>query len=52
MRLSEDRILTTHTGSLPRGPEFEDLLIRKERGEQARGVACRGRPRHAPALGS
>ena len=34
MQLSEDRILTTHTGSLPRGPELEDLLIRKERGEK------------------
>ena len=34
MQLSEDRILTTHTGSLPRSSELEDLLIRKERGEQ------------------
>jgi 5-methyltetrahydropteroyltriglutamate--homocysteine methyltransferase len=34
MLLSEDRILTTHTGSLPRGAQLEDLLIRKERGEQ------------------
>lgn len=34
MQRSDDRILTTHTGSLPRGAELEDLLIRKERGEQ------------------
>ena len=34
MQLSEDGILTTHTGSLPRSSELEDLLIRKERGEQ------------------
>lgn len=33
MLLSEDRILTTHTGSLPRDARLEDLLIRKERGE-------------------
>src|ERR1700754_1293775 len=34
MLRSEDRILTTHTGSLPRDAELEDLLIRKERGEE------------------
>jgi 5-methyltetrahydropteroyltriglutamate--homocysteine methyltransferase len=33
MQLSEERILTTHTGSLPRSAELEDVLIRKERGE-------------------
>lgn len=33
MLCSEDRILTTHTGSLPRGAALEDLLIRKERDE-------------------
>jgi 5-methyltetrahydropteroyltriglutamate--homocysteine methyltransferase len=33
MQLSEERILTTHTGSLPRSRELEDVLIRKERGE-------------------
>ena len=33
MRLSEDRILTTHVGSLPRSPELGDLLIRDEAGE-------------------
>lgn len=33
MQLSNDRILTTHTGSLPRSAELEAVLIRKERGE-------------------
>lgn len=33
MERSEDRILTTHTGSLPRSAELDDLLIRQERGE-------------------
>jgi len=30
MRLSEDRILTTHTGSLPREKELTHLLVRRE----------------------
>ena len=34
MRRSEDRILTTHVGSLPRDPKLSDLLIRDEAGEQ------------------
>jgi len=33
MRRSEDRILTTHVGSLPRHPALADLLIREEAGE-------------------
>jgi 5-methyltetrahydropteroyltriglutamate--homocysteine methyltransferase len=33
MRRSEDRILTTHVGSLPRDPKLSDLLIRDEAGE-------------------
>ena len=33
MRSSEDRILTTHVGSLPRGPAVADLLVAKENGE-------------------
>jgi 5-methyltetrahydropteroyltriglutamate--homocysteine methyltransferase len=33
MKLSTDRILTTHVGSLPRPPEVVDLLQRKEKGE-------------------
>jgi 5-methyltetrahydropteroyltriglutamate--homocysteine methyltransferase len=32
MRLSTEAILTTHVGSLPRGHELTDLLIRKELG--------------------
>ena len=30
MKRSESRILTTHTGSLPRSPELQDLLRRRE----------------------
>lgn len=33
MKLSTERILTTHVGSLPRPPAMVDLLLRKERGE-------------------
>jgi 5-methyltetrahydropteroyltriglutamate--homocysteine methyltransferase len=33
MRRSETRILTTHTGSLPRPPALVELYIRKARGE-------------------
>jgi len=34
MKLSTDRILTTHVGSLPRGPAVVEQLLIKERGEQ------------------
>ena len=33
MHRSNNRILTTHVGSLPRPPALRDLLIRYERGE-------------------
>jgi 5-methyltetrahydropteroyltriglutamate--homocysteine methyltransferase len=33
MKTSQDRILTTHTGSLPRPPELRQLLVRKDQGE-------------------
>ena len=33
MQRGEERILTTHVGSLPRNPTLADLLIRQERGE-------------------
>ena len=33
MRRSTDRILTTHTGSLPRGDQVAELLAMRERGE-------------------
>ena len=34
MRTSDERILTTHAGSLPRPPELVDLLVRRSRQEQ------------------
>jgi 5-methyltetrahydropteroyltriglutamate--homocysteine methyltransferase len=33
MKTSQDRILTTHTGSLPRPPELRALLVKKDQGE-------------------
>lgn len=33
MKRSTDRILTTHTGSLPRRPELLEQLVRRDRGE-------------------
>lgn len=33
MKLSTDRILTTHVGSLPRDPVVADILLARERGE-------------------
>jgi 5-methyltetrahydropteroyltriglutamate--homocysteine methyltransferase len=33
MKLSSDRILTTHVGSLPRPPAVVDYLLRRERGQ-------------------
>jgi 5-methyltetrahydropteroyltriglutamate--homocysteine methyltransferase len=33
MQRSEERILTTHVGSLPRHPKLRDLLVRQDRGE-------------------
>jgi 5-methyltetrahydropteroyltriglutamate--homocysteine methyltransferase len=33
MRRSDDRILTTHVGSIPRPPALRDLLVRADRGE-------------------
>jgi 5-methyltetrahydropteroyltriglutamate--homocysteine methyltransferase len=33
MRWSDERILTTHTGSLPRPPELSRLYVRRARGE-------------------
>lgn len=33
MQTSRDRILTTHTGSLPRPPELRALLVAKDKGE-------------------
>ena len=33
MKTSEERILTTHAGSLPRTPALTDLLVRREQGK-------------------
>jgi 5-methyltetrahydropteroyltriglutamate--homocysteine methyltransferase len=33
MKTSQDRILTTHVGSLPRPPGLKQLLVRKDQGE-------------------
>lgn len=43
MRLSTDRFLTTHVGSLPRGEEVSAMLLAKDKGElqdQATFDAC------------
>ncbi|MDE3170678.1 MAG: cobalamin-independent methionine synthase II family protein [Acidobacteriota bacterium] len=39
MRISPDRILTTHTGSLPRSAELSDLLLRKDHDEEVDAAA-------------
>ena len=39
MKTSTTRILTTHTGSLPRPPDLVALLNRKELGEAYDGAA-------------
>ncbi|MBI2157424.1 MAG: methionine synthase [Candidatus Rokubacteria bacterium] len=39
MQRSEHRILTTHTGSLPRPPALRDLLVRQDRGEAVDAAA-------------
>src|SRR5438105_1675372 len=33
MKTSQDRILTTHTGSLPRPPELRAVLVKKDQGQ-------------------
>lgn len=45
MHRSEDRILTTHTGSLPRPPELTALYVKRQRGEEvdAAEIDARGR---------
>jgi 5-methyltetrahydropteroyltriglutamate--homocysteine methyltransferase len=39
MKRSESRILTTHTGSLPRSAALRDLLVRQDRGEAVDSAA-------------
>jgi 5-methyltetrahydropteroyltriglutamate--homocysteine methyltransferase len=34
MRKSDDRILTTHVGSIPRTPALRELLVKQDRGER------------------
>jgi 5-methyltetrahydropteroyltriglutamate--homocysteine methyltransferase len=47
MKFSADRILTTHTGSLPRPPDLVALLNRKELGESYDRAAFSSRVRRA-----
>jgi 5-methyltetrahydropteroyltriglutamate--homocysteine methyltransferase len=42
MKRSEDRVLTTHVGSLPRPPALRELLVRQDRGETVDGAALLG----------
>jgi 5-methyltetrahydropteroyltriglutamate--homocysteine methyltransferase len=39
VKTSQDRILTTHVGSLPRPPALRDLLVRQDRGEAVEAAA-------------
>lgn len=43
MKLSTDRILTTHVGSLPRPPDVAELLVQKEFGEAYDAAAFEAR---------
>ena len=47
MKFSDDRILTTHTGSLPRPPDLVNLLNSRELGESYDRAAFSGRVRWA-----
>ena len=47
MKLSRDRILTTHVGSLPRALDLSDMLLRKEFGEAQDEAAFEIRVREA-----
>src|ERR1700734_2446490 len=42
MQTSTDRILTTHTGSLPRPKPLIDLILRREKGEAIAADAFEG----------
>src|SRR5882757_7006968 len=39
MKTSTDRILTTHTGSLPRPQSLMDIILRREKGETIEAAA-------------
>ncbi len=45
MKTSTDRILTTHTGSLPRPKPLIDLILGREKGDSRRRGRVRGRDR-------
>jgi 5-methyltetrahydropteroyltriglutamate--homocysteine methyltransferase len=47
MKQSNDRILTTHTGSLPRPQDLQDMLYKRERGEEVDQTAFDARVREA-----
>src|SRR5688572_16156495 len=47
MKRSRDRILTTHTGSLPRPPELVDLVTAKESGKPVDDSALAAKTRDA-----
>ena len=49
MRWSDERILTTHTGSLPRPPELTRLYVRRARGEAVDAERSRGSARRPSA---
>src|SRR3954466_8438454 len=49
MKRSTDRILTTHTGSLPRPPDLLEQLLRRDRGEPVDAAALDARVREAVA---
>src|SRR5262252_1121772 len=49
MQWSTERILTTHTGSLPRPPELTRLYVRRARGEAVDGEEIVRRGREAVA---
>ena len=49
MKRSTERILTTHTGSLPRPPDLLTMIAARERGEPVDGPALAARVRTAVA---
>src|ERR1041385_6222524 len=47
MKTSTDRILTTHTGSLPRSQSLMDIILRREKGETIDAASFEGAPAKA-----
>ena len=39
MKRSTERVLTTHTGSLPRPPDLLEMLLQREEGHQVNEAA-------------